>query len=513
MFSKVFSGGICGIDGYLVQVEADVSNGLPGFAMVGYLAAEVKEAQDRVRTALRNSGCQLPAKKVTVNLSPANRRKEGTGYDLAIAAAVLASYGIVTDYYLSRAAFIGEVGLNGEVKPIHGILSLVEAFRQAGMQFCFLPAANAREAMAISGITIIGITSIIQLIKVLNQEESPPESEFPSSVINFPVNTSLDFSEVSGQHLLKRAAEIAVAGKHNLLIIGPAGSGKSMLAKRIPTIMPSLSKEEQLEVSKIYSICGYLRDGSGLIRERPFRSPHHTISPQALAGGGRIPRPGEISLASGGVLFLDELPEFKGAVLEVLRQPLEDRQVVISRLQGSYRFPANTMLVAAMNPCPCSFYPDRNRCRCTEHQVRNYLQHVSKPILDRMDLCVEASPLTFEEIQQKNSHETSAVIRRRVEKARKRQIKRFQGQAIYFNSEMQKSHIEKHCRLSETDNQFLKRVFETKGISARVYHKILKVARTIADLAGEEQIGQMHLSEAVAYRQIEQKFWGGTYDG
>lgn len=513
MFSKVFSGGICGIDGYLVQVEADVSNGLPGFSMVGYLAAEVKEAQDRVKTALRNSDCQLPAKKVTVNLSPANRRKDGTGYDLAIAVAVLASYGIVAEYYLSRAAFIGEVGLNGEIKPIHGILSLVEAFRQAGMLFCFLPAANVEEAMAISGITIIGIESIVQIVKILNHKECLPESKFQYSDTIFPKKTYPDFSEVNGQHLLKRAAEIAAAGKHNLLIIGPAGSGKSMLAKRIPTIMPALSKKEQLEVSKIYSICGYLCDGSGLIQERPFRSPHHTISAQALAGGGRIPRPGEISLASGGVLFLDELPEFRKSVLEVLRQPLEDRQVVISRLQGSYKFPANTMLVAAMNPCPCSFYPDRNRCRCTENQVKTYLQHVSKPILDRMDLCVEASPLTFEEIQQKGRCESSDTVRKRVEHAREVQTKRFLGQPIYFNSEMQKTHIEEHCILTEADNRFLKQVFETKGISARVYHKILKVARTIADLEGEAQIKRIHLSEAVAYRQIEQKFWGGAYDG
>ena len=513
MFSKVFSGGICGIDGYLVQVEVDVSNGLPGFSMVGYLAAEVKEAQDRVRTALRNSDCGLPAKKVTVNLSPANRRKDGTGYDLAIAVAVLASYGMVSDHYLTQAAFIGEVGLDGEVKPIHGILSLVEAFRQAGISFCFLPVANAREAMAISGITIVGIASIVQLIKVLNREEHLPETKSQSTHIIIAKESEPDFSEVNGQHLLKRAAEIAVAGKHNLLIIGPAGSGKSMLAKRIPTIMPALSREEQLEVSKIYSICGYLRDGSGLIEARPFRNPHHTISAQALAGGGRIPRPGEISLASGGVLFLDELPEFRKPVLEVLRQPLEDRQVVISRLQGSYKFPANTMLVAAMNPCPCSFYPDRNRCRCTENQVRNYLRHVSKPILDRMDLCVEASPLTFDEIRQKGRQESSDTIRMRVEQARMVQNKRYAGQPIYFNSEMQKAHIEAYCTLAKADNLFLKQVFEVKGISARVYHKILKVARTIADLEGEVQIKRIHLSEAIAYRQIEQKFWGGTYDG
>ena len=513
MFSKVYSGGICGIDGYLVQVEADVSNGLPGFSMVGYLAAEVKEAQDRVKTALRNSGCQLPAKKITLNLSPASRRKDGTGYDLAIAVAVLASYGILSDEYLAQAAFIGEVGLDGEVKPIHGILSLVEVFRKAEIPYCFLPAANVEEAVAISGIKIIGITSITQLIKVLNREECLPETPSPSSDIVSPGENEPDFSEVNGQHLLKRAAEIAVAGKHNLLIIGPAGSGKSMLAKRIPTIMPTLSKEEQLEVSKIYSICGFLRNGSGLIQVRPFRNPHHTISAQALAGGGRIPRPGEISLASGGVLFLDELPEFRKPVLEVLRQPLEDRQVVISRLQGSYRFPANTMLVAAMNPCPCSFYPDRSRCRCTENQVRNYLQHVSKPILDRMDLCVEASPLTFDEIRRRERQESSATIRKRVEQARMIQDRRFAGQPIHFNSEMQKAHIEAHCTLTEADNLFLKQVFETKGMSARVYHKILKVARTIADLEGAKQIKRTHLSEAVAYRQIEQKFWGGTYDG
>lgn len=514
MFSKVYSGGIWGIEGYLVEVEADASNGLPCFSMVGFLAAEVREAQERVRTALRNSGYSLPARKVTVNLSPANRRKEGTAYDVSIAVAVLAAYGAVFSSLLESSAFVGEIGLNGEIKPVYGALSLITAFRDEGLTYCFLPEENLAEVQAIKGIRAIGVHSLAELIRLLNGEIIPAaEPAYKTCEDQQDSPYDIDFCEINGQLLLKRAAEIAVAGKHNLLMIGPAGSGKSMLAQRIPTIMPEFSEEEQLETSKIYSICGLLLDKNGLLRKRPFRSPHHTVSAPALAGGGRTPRPGELSLASGGVLFLDELTEFKRSTIEILRQPLEERKVVISRVYGSCEFPANIMLVAALNPCPCGHYPDREKCSCSDLQVRRYLQRISKPILDRIDICVEAAPLTFDEIRSSKSGEQSVVIRKRIETVRQIQKERYAGRTIHFNSEMKHQDIQRFCWLKERDSGFLKKIFEASGISARGYHKILKVARTIADLDGRESISKSHLCEAIGYRQLEQKYWSGHLYG
>lgn len=509
MFSKVYSGGIWEIDGYLVQVEADCSNGLPCFTMVGFLASEVREAQERVRTALRNTGCPLPPKKVTINLSPASRRKEGTGYDVPIAVAVLAAHGIVNRTLLDESAFVGEMGLNGEIKPIYGVLSLVLAFREAGLKYCFLPQQNVKEASTVGGIRIIGVDFLGELIRRLNEVDTAVEAELSEAGTRADISAAdLDFAEINGQALLKRAAEVAAAGKHNLLLIGPAGSGKSMLAQRLPTIMPVFSEEERLETSKIHSICGLLMNQEeGLLASRPYRSPHHTISIQALAGGGRTPRPGEISLASGGILFLDELPEYKRGAIELLRQPLEDRKVVISRVYGSCEFPANFLLVAALNPCPCGNYPNRERCACTEIQVRRYLHKLSKPIFDRIDICVEAASLTYDEIRTGRNNETSAIIRQRVEEACQIQRQRFDNREIHFNSEMKSQDIRQYCRLTRADSEFLKDVFERTEINARAYHKILKVARTIADLGGAEQIRREHLCEAVGYRQLEQKYW------
>lgn len=511
MFSKVYSGGIWGIDGYLVQVEADCSNGLPCFTMVGFLAAEVREAQERVRTALRNSGCALPPKKVTINLSPASRRKEGTGYDVPIAVAVLAAHGVINRGLLEESAFIGEMGLDGEVKPISGVLPLVLAFREAGLKYCFLPRQNVKEASAVGEIRIIGVDFIGELIRRMNEMDTVADTEDFDAVLreHIPV-PDLDFADINGQTLLKRAAEVAAAGKHNLLLIGPAGCGKSMLARRLPTIMPAFSAEERLETSKIHSICGLLMNqGEGLLASRPYRNPHHTISVQGLAGGGRTPRPGEISLASGGILFLDELPEYKRGAIELLRQPMEERKVVISRVHGSCEFPANFLLVAALNPCPCGNYPNRERCACTDVQVRRYLHKISKPILDRIDICIEAAPLTYDEIRGGRSGETSDIIRRRVEEAGRIQRQRFAHREIHFNSEMKNRDIRQYCRLTRADSEFLRNVFERTEISVRAYHKILKVARTIADLCGEEQIRREHLCEAAGYRQLEQKYWSG----
>ncbi len=507
MFSRVYSGGLSGMEGYVVQVEADVSPGLPSFHMVGYLASEVKEAEERVRTGIRNSGFRLPSMRVTVNLSPANVRKDGTGCDLPVAVAVLASYGVVEPTLLKDSAFLGELGLDGRIKPVRGVLSMVLAMRQAGMRRCFLAEENISEGLAVEQIEIIKVSSIGSLVELLNCPEQIKPSMRGTEAIEESVYV-VDFSEVNGQKLVRRATEVAVAGFHNILYIGPPGSGKSMIARRIPTIMPELTQAEQLEVSQVYSICGLLPQGRALMRERPFRAPHHTISAQALTGGGMVPRPGEISLASRGVLFLDELPEFEKKTLEILRQPMEDRKVTVARVQGTYEFPAHFMLAAALNPCPCGYYPDRQKCTCSELQVRKYLGKISRPLLDRIDLCVEAAPVSYQEIRRQEINESSAAIRERVEKARRIQEKRFAGMGIIFNSEMGNREIRQFCRLGETEEVFLQTVFQKLGLSARGCQKLLRVARTIADLDGQEQIQKLHLIEAVGYRDLEERYWG-----
>ncbi len=512
MYSKVHSVGITGVEGVPILVEADVSDGLPGFSMVGYLSSQVKEAQDRVRTALKNSGFRLPARKVTINLSPADIRKEGTAFDLPIAIAILAASGLVESSLLENCVISGELGLDGKIKPVHGALSITAAAKKDGKPVCFLPRENVREGLIIEGIQIIGVNHLKNLTDELNspgtQERSLCADE---KIITQSETYDVDFSEIGGQLVLRRATEVAVAGMHNILYIGPAGTGKSMVAKRIPTIMPSLSLEETIDISKIYSVSGLLTPEVPLVAKRPFRSPHHTISPQALAGGGRIPKPGEISLASGGVLFLDEFPEFQKGTIEILRQPLEEGKITISRMHGAYDFPANFMLVAAMNPCSCGFYPDRAKCRCSEQQVYKYLSRISKPLLDRIDICAESRIVTYEELERKSGGESSDLIRKRIEAARKIQAKRYESQRIYFNSFMKKAEIEKFCVLGKAEREFLRKIYETQGLSARGYEKLLKVSRTIADLEGSEKIGKNHLAEAAGLRSLEGKYWGGVY--
>ena len=381
MFCRVNSIGISGMEGYQVRVEVDVSNGLPGFSMVGYLGSEVREARDRVLTAIKNSGFQCPPRKITVNLSPANIKKEGTAFDLPIAVGVLGAYGWISTDELRQVVIAGELGLNGEVKGIRGALTMAGSAGEMGMTHFFLPEINRREGQAAGGIPVTGVSCLRELTDLLNRGEKDWNRLKQEEEENWrEEKPEVDYQDIVGQPLLKRAAEIAAAGMHNLLLMGPAGTGKSMTARRIPTIMPPMTMDERREISKIYSICGLLPDGQPLIGARPFRSPHHSATVQAIAGGGRGPRPGEVSLATGGVLFLDELPEFPRSVIELLRQPLEDRSIVVARVSGAYRFPANFMLVAGSNPCPCGFYPDRSRCHCSENQVKRYLNRISRPI-------------------------------------------------------------------------------------------------------------------------------------
>lgn len=508
MFSKVYGIGLMGVDAYEVSVEVDVSDGLPSFVMVGVLAAEVRESQDRVRTALRNSGFQMRSQKVTVNLSPAGIRKTGTAFDLPIAAGVLGAYELLDCTKFDRTVLFGELGLDGRVLPVRGVLSMVMEAKRCDKKACIVPVENVREAQMIPGMDIIGIQTIRELPTLFQKkrDRKPVWAESEEAE-----DYGVDFREVQGQFLVKRATEVAVSGRHHILYIGTAGSGKTMIAQRIPTILPSCSVQEQLEISKIYSVCGMLSKEHPMMRKRPFRSPHHSSTMQALAGGGKNPIPGEMSLASGGVLFLDELPEFSRSAIELMREPLENKKIVISRVNGRYEFPADFIFAAAMNPCPCGFYPNRSRCRCSENQIRNYLGKVSKPIRDRIDICVEAAAVTYEELSAKREQESSESIRKRVERVRKIQEQRFWGTGIRFNGEMNMEQIQRFCLLEQGEEEFFKEFYEKKGFSARGYGKVLKVARTIADMDGSERIGHRHLCEAISYRSLEEKYWNRNY--
>ena len=514
MFCRVNSIGISGMEGYQVRVEVDVSNGLPGFSMVGYLGSEVREARDRVLTAIKNSGFQCPPRKITVNLSPANIKKEGTAFDLPIAVGVLGAYGWISTDELRQVVIAGELGLNGEVKGIRGALTMAGSAGEMGMTHFFLPEINRREGQAAGGIPVTGVSCLRELTDLLNRGEKDWNRLKQEEEENWrEEKPEVDYQDIVGQPLLKRAAEIAAAGMHNLLLMGPAGTGKSMTARRIPTIMPPMTMDERREISKIYSICGLLPDGQPLIGARPFRSPHHSATVQAIAGGGRGPRPGEVSLATGGVLFLDELPEFPRSVIELLRQPLEDRSIVVARVSGAYRFPADFMLVAASNPCPCGFYPDRSRCHCSENQVRRYLNRISRPILDRMDLIAEAGLIPYEEIAARGEkkEESSAVIRQRVEAAWQIQKERFCCTEIRFNSRMGHRELEEFCALGSREERLMRRIYESEEMSGRGRDRLLKVARTIADLEGGGPIQENHLMEAAGYRSGVRRYWGGGY--
>ncbi|MDE7353791.1 MAG: YifB family Mg chelatase-like AAA ATPase [Acetatifactor sp.] len=510
MYSAVCSGALLGVSAYLVTVEVDIAPGLPVFSMVGYLSGEVKESRDRVTVALKNAGLRIPPNHITVNLSPADRRKEGTAFDLPIAVGMLEASGYFPAGASSGILFLGELGLDGEIKKVRGVLPIVREAAARGMKQCIVPAANAREGAVIPGITVRGAGNIREVLCFLGEHPGKMQEGILqaadvriSELMEGEQRERIpDFSEVSGQETAKRAAEIAAAGFHNLLMTGPPGAGKSMIARRIPGILPPLTLEESLEVTAVHSVAGLLEEGKALVTKRPFESPHHTITQAALIGGSSLPRPGMISLAHRGVLFLDELPEFQRISLDSLRQPLEERQVNIARAGGSVTYPTDFMLVCAMNPCPCGYYPDRNRCRCQESAVRRYIGRVSGPVMDRIDLCVELGAVDIGSLKEKNKAESSARIRERVLRAREIQKSRFAGTECRFNGDIGAAQIEEYCFLGKEEQELMEQMYRSLQLSARAYHRVLKVARTIADLAGKERIDKEHLMEACFYRPV-----------